>query len=501
MKSNLHPAHPALSSIQSPTLDEIFSYPERILQFGTGVLLRGLPDFIIDQANKQGLFKGRIVVVKSTSQGSSDAFTEQKGLYTVCVRGWEGTQAIEENHLVSSISRVLSAEREWETIIGLASQPELDILISNTTEIGIQLVQEDVRHRVPNSFPGRVLAYLFARYQAFSGDQSKGMIIIPTELISDNAKKLEHIVLELAHLNHFDSAFIDWLETANSFCNSLVDRIVPGRPQGTLAATIQEELPYHDALTIVAEPYTLWAIEGEESLEDRLSFCRANAGASLHPSIEKFKELKLRLLNGTHSITCGLAYLSGFKTVKEAMADPDFARIIRQVAIEEIAPAIPTDHVRLPEAILFAEQVLDRFRNPYLDHFWLSISLQYTQKLRMRILPVLERYVENRSEIPALMSLGFAAYLHLMRVDPTSTGQFQGQPYQIQDPMTSHFAEWYAQGPDVVSLALRSTALWGTDLTRIPGWEESVRESYDLIQHQLDTQGVITLSAFTFSQT
>lgn len=500
MKSILHPSHLALSTAQSPTLDEIFSYPERVLQFGTGVLLRGLPDFIIDQANKAGHFKGRIVVVKSTSQGTSDAFDLQHGLYTVCVRGWEGAQAIEENHVVSSISRVLSAEKEWEAILSLAAQPELAILISNTTEIGIQLTPEDVRNRVPSSFPGRVLAYLFARYQAFSGDPSKGMIIIPTELISDNAKKLEHILLELAHLNHFDSAFIDWLETANSFCNSLVDRIVPGRPQGTLGSTIAAELPYQDQLTIVAEPYALWAIEGDESLLDRLSFCRAGAGASLHPSIEKFKELKLRLLNGTHSITCGLAFLSGFQTVKEAMADPDFARLIQQVALEEIAPAIPSDQVTPVEAEQFAEQVLDRFRNPYLDHFWLSISLHYTQKLRMRLLPVLEYYVASRQEVPVLLSLGFAAYLHLMRVDSTATGIFQGQPYQIQDPMTAHFAEWYSQDADVVSAALRSTTLWGTDLTRIPGWEEAVREAYSWIQHQLDTQGIITLSAFTLPQ-
>ena len=492
MKTPLHASHPVITDLK---LTEILSYPERIIQFGTGVLLRGLPDFIVDQANKKGYFKGRIVVVKSTNQGSSDAFADQDGLYTVCVRGWEGGKTVEENHVISSISRVISADQDWETILSLASNPELDILISNTTEIGIQLVAEDVRSHVPSSFPGKVLAYLYARYQAFSGDPEKGMIIIPTELISDNAKKLEHIILELAHLNHFDSAFIDWLETSNTFCNSLVDRIVPGKPQGMMAAQIQNELPYHDDLSIIAEPYALWAIEGDDVLLDRLSFCRANAGASLHPSIEKFKELKLRLLNGTHSITCALAFLSGFKTVKEAMSDTDFSRLIYEVAFHEIAPAIPSNEVTLAEAHLFAQQVLDRFRNPYLDHFWLSISLQYTQKLRMRILPILEKYLETNGEVPPMVSLGFAAYLHLMRVDETATGQFQGQPYQIQDPMTTHFATWYKQEEPIVAVALRQISMWGIDLSKLPGWEESVMAAYEMIQNQLDTQGCLTLSA------
>jgi len=497
MKIPLHPSHPA---VIDQKIHEILKYPERIIQFGTGVLLRGLPDFIIDQANKSGHFKGRIVVVKSTNQGTSDAFSDQGGLYTVCIRGWEDGRAIEQNHVISSISRVLSADQSWDTILDLAANPDLDILISNTTEIGIQLVPEDVRSCVPSSFPGKVLAYLYARYQAFSGDVQKGMIIIPTELISDNAKKLEHIILELAHLNHLESAFIDWLETANTFCNSLVDRIVPGKPQGDMATQIQAELPYVDELTIIAEPYALWAIEGDESLLDRLSFCRAGAGASLHSSIEKFKELKLRLLNGTHSITCALAFLSGFKTVKQAMADPEFNQWIQEVALNEIAPAIPSSEVPLDEAHRFASQVLDRFRNPYLDHFWISIALQYTQKLKLRILPVLEKYLETRGEVPPLLSLGFAAYLHLMQVDETATGQFQGQPYQIQDPMTANFATWYSREEPIVAVALRQISMWGIDLSKWPAWEEAVFSAYEMIQHQLDTQGILSLSALRPTQ-
>src|SRR6187431_299562 len=96
--------------------DSIFELPEKVLQFGTGVLLRGLPDYFIDKANKQGVFNGRVVVVKSTDSDSS-AFDKQDGLYTVCVRGVENGKTVEENIINASISRVLGAKTEWKRIL------------------------------------------------------------------------------------------------------------------------------------------------------------------------------------------------------------------------------------------------------------------------------------------------------------------------------------------------------------------------------------------------
>src|SRR4030095_1653476 len=179
--------------------ERLFSLPERVLQFGTGVLLRGLPDYFIDKANRQGVFNGRIVVVKSTDSGDSSAFDKQDGLYTLCVRGLENGEKIEENIVNSSISRVLSAKDEWSEILQCAHNPNMQIIISNTTEVGIQLVQDDIHRLPPVSFPGKLLAFLLERYKAFDGSRQSGMVIVPTELILDNGKKLESIVLELAH--------------------------------------------------------------------------------------------------------------------------------------------------------------------------------------------------------------------------------------------------------------------------------------------------------------
>lgn len=252
---------------------KLFGLPEKVLQFGTGVLLRALPDYFIDKANKAGIFNGRVVVVKSTDSDSS-AFDRQDGLYTVCVRGVENEVVVEENIVNASVSRVLSANTEWKKILECAHNHEMKIVISNTTEVGIQLVQDDISSDPPVSFPGKLLAFLLERYKAFKGDPDSGLVIIPTELITDNGAKLESIVLELAHRNNLDYKFIEWLEEHNTFCNSLVDRIVPGKPGREELQKLESQLGYKDELLTMSEVFRLWAIEGGEKVNKRWSSAR-----------------------------------------------------------------------------------------------------------------------------------------------------------------------------------------------------------------------------------
>src|SRR5215216_6701341 len=271
-----------LKNISNPSVivpDELlFELPEKVLQFGTGVLLRGLPDYFIDKANRLRIFNGRIVVVKSTSTGDTADFDEQDGLYTLCVRGFQNGENVKENIINSSISRVLSAGEQWEEILKCAHNKNMQVIISNTTEVGIQLVVDDVRKHPPVSYPGKLLAFLYERFHAFNGNADSGMVIIPTELISDNGKKLESIVLELAHLNSLEDEFIEWLENHNCFCNSLVDRIVPGKPDAEMQSSIEKDLGYRDGLMIMSEVYRLWAIEGGEQVKNILSFAQADEG-------------------------------------------------------------------------------------------------------------------------------------------------------------------------------------------------------------------------------
>lgn len=442
--------------------------PEKLLQFGTGVLLRGLPDYFIDKANKAGLFNGRIVVVKSTA-GATDEFNEQDNVYTLCIRGIEDGQKIDKLMVNTAISRVLSARDEWHAILGLAHEPAMEIVLSNTTEVGIVLDARDYAiNEVPYSFPGRLLAFLHARYTHFAGDANRGMVIVPTELISDNGQQLKDILLQLIAHQGLGDDFKQWFLEANDFCNSLVDRIVPGKLPQQEQQAVENYLGYEDRLMIMAEPFRLWAIESTEPrVRERLSFHRADQGMVITDDISKFKELKLRLLNATHSLSCGIAACCGFDTVKEAMGDGSMRGFVEHLMLDEIGPAISGDMIGEKEASRFAAQVIDRFSNPYLEHKWHQIALNYTSKMVARVFPLISAYTSKYGQPPLHIALGLAAYLRYMQCTEDLPGKFLGQHskgfYEIQDEYAEIFCRYWQQYPKeelLVEKVFDDPSLW-----------------------------------------
>jgi len=458
--------------------EKIFTLPEKVLQFGTGVLLRGLPDYFIDKANKQGVFNGRVVIVKSTD-GSNDDFEQQDSLYTVCVRGLANGAEVKQDIINGSVSRVLTAKEDWAKILECAHNAEMKIVLSNTTEIGIQLVEENVLEGVPASFPGKLLAFLHERYQAFNGAENSGFVIVPTELITDNGDKLKSILLELAKLNNLDAAFTGWLQAHNTFCNSLVDRIVPGQPSGSDLSELEASLGYTDALLTMSEPFSLWAIEGDDKVKEALSFYRVDDSVKIEKDITLYKELKLRILNGTHTFNCGLAFLSGFNLTREAVGDAEYSVFTKQL-MKQISDAIPYE---IDEAVKveFAHNTFERFCNPFINHQWQSITVQYTSKMKMRNIPLLLRHYEVADTPPQYMATGFAAYLLYMKVVKKDGDKYFGERnnelYEIKDDAAAYFyGAWKNNNEDTIAQAvLQDTTLWGTDLTALPGFLDTVQ--------------------------
>lgn len=459
--------------------ENIFDLPEKVLQFGTGRLLRGLPDYFIDEANRKTNFNGRIVVVKSTSLGDESAFDNQDGLYTLCVRGFQNGKIVRKNIINSSISRVLNANQQWDEILKCAHNAEMQIIISNTTETGIQLVDENIHNDPPESFPGKLLSFLYERFRAFEGKAGTGMIIIPTELIPDNGKTLESIIIELAHLNALDEKFIEWLRNENIFCNSLVDRIVTGMPAEEERKEIESNLEYTDDLLIVSEPYCLWAIEGNQKVRDTLTFSKGVKGMVIEENIDKYRELKLRLLNGTHTLTCGIAFLSNCNTVVDAMNDNLLSGFISELMEKEISPAIPLE-ISEEEKSGFAHEVRERFRNPYIRHLWKNITLQYSSKMKIRCVPLLINYFEKEKKIPRLITLGFAAYLYYTRPvkqeGKSFYGELNGENYRIDDAAAGwYFEAWKEKSIEAfVKNVLENKTLWDIDLSEISSLENEV---------------------------
>ena len=465
-----------------------FDLPERVLQFGTGVLLRGLTDYFIDKANKKGIFRGRIVIVKSTGTGDTDSFAAQDNLYTQCIRGIQAGKKSEEYIINASVSRILSAKNDWEKILQYAASPDLAVVISNTTEVGIALGDDRIDDQPPASFPGKLLTVLYKRFKQYKGDPSKGLVIIPTELIPDNGRLLLSILLELSVRNKLEEGFSQWLTNCNDFCNSLVDRIVPGKLPADQQQEIQQKLGYQDDCMIMSETYRLWAIESSSGrVREVLSFQAVDEGVVIAPDIHIFRELKLRLLNGSHTFCCGLAWLAGFTVVREAMEDAAFSRFISRLMEREIIPSIIGPDLSPELAREFAAKVLDRYRNPYLDHPWLSITLQYTSKMKMRNVPLILEFHNRLGEVPRHMALGFAAHLLFMRCEAVSEGKYQGRSaarsYPVNDERAAYYAEvWSGSEPGKLPrVVLGNTGLWGTDLTQVPGFADKVTEELQLL--------------------
>lgn len=479
-----------------PELAYLFELPERVLQFGTGVFIRGLIDYFIDKANKEGNFNGRVVMVKSTDAGDINDFRDQDCLYTLLMKD----TGIEERVLCAGVSRVLDARDEWDSVLACAVDPGIRLIVSNTTEAGIVLVKTDLIPKAspPVSFPGKLLAVLWARWKALGGSADSGLVIVPTELIPDNATLLKGILNELARINGLDDSFIRWMNEKNDFCNSLVDRIVPGRLPAAQQRAVETELGYEDRAMIMAETFGLWAIEtNRPRTRAVLSFSRSHEGIRIVENIEKYRELKLRLLNASHNLSCALGYLAGFKTVREAMADAAFDEWMRGLILGEIAAAIvsetgsddggsttdearrvTTDEARritAEDAREFGSLVLERYRNPYIAFDWLSICVQDTSKLRIRAVPVILQYYNRFGFVGEHMSMGMAAYILFMR---------GGKEYVVEDDYAENLREKWRKysGLELVKSVLGDESLWGVDLALLNGFAESVAFAMETLE-------------------
>jgi len=397
-------------------IDKLF--PIRVLQFGEGGFLRGFADWMIHRMNAEGLFNGKVIIVQPIPSGTVDALNKQEGLYTLLRRGIEQGKQVEEIELITSVSHGINPYTDFQAFLDCASLPKLRFIISNTTEAGIVLDEEDKFDATPpRSFPGKLTRFLWERYQRMGGARDKGFIILPCELIDRNGDTLKKIVQTLAVEWTSDLDFLGWIEQANTFCNTLVDGIMTGYPKDEIES-LQEKLGYRDDLLDTGELYRLWVIEGPDSLRTEFPLDRVGINVVWTKDMTPYRTRKVRILNGIHTMTAPIALASGIETVREALLDPVFSLFIRKTLYEEIIPVLP-----LPRADLeaYAESVLERFANPFIRHQWASIALNSRAKFRARVLPTILEYQEKFSRQPKGLSFSFAALLAYYRgtVDPS----------------------------------------------------------------------------------
>jgi tagaturonate reductase len=464
----------AASGLELPP-DGVFQLPERAVQFGTGAFLRGFVEYFIDSANRQGRFLGRVVMIGSTGSGRDGVLREQDHLYTLAVLGMRNGEPFQQTRVIGSVSRALSAAREWDEVLACARNPELQLVFSNTTEVGIALDEADRGDDAPPaSFPGKLARFLYERARAFEYDPDCGVVVLPCELIEGNGDRLRSIVLTHAARWALDERFAGWIAEAVPFCNTLVDRIVPGAPEAGRRQEFEEKLGYRDELLTMAEVYRLFAIQGDRGLRRRLGFADADPGVVVVPDVGPFRERKVRILNGGHTLTAPVGLLVGLGTVGEAVADPTVGKYVRHVLFNELATSLDADG-----ASEFARETLDRWANPFLRHALFDITLHATMKMRVRVVPSILRFAEKTGRVPEGLAFGFAAHLLFLRGELQRQRAAAGMPVPLDENGGPLVTLWSGvEGAAAVGTLARTVcadeALWGTDLTAVPGFADSV---------------------------
>lgn len=382
--------------------------PERVIQFGEGNFLRAFVDWMFHQMNKEGLFNGRVVVVQPIAQGLVDKINEQDGLYTLLLRGLREGKATEEREVISSISRGINPYQEWKACLACAEDPKIEFAISNTTEAGIVFDHNDRLDKIPpTSFPGKLTAYLYHRFKHFNGDPSKGMVIVPCELIDRNGDSLKKVVLQLSAAWDLPADFQQWVDIHNVFLNTLVDRVVTGYPKDEIK-DILADLGYEDPLVDTGELFHLWVIEGPKELAERLPLTKAGLNVIWTDDMTPYRTRKVRILNGAHTASVPAAFLYGLETVGEMMDHEVMGKYVRQVIYDEIIPSIDLGKDMLTE---FAASVVERFQNPYIKHYLISILLNSSSKFKTRVLPSILEYQKLNHILPERLTFSLAALI------------------------------------------------------------------------------------------
>ncbi|WNJ16640.1 tagaturonate reductase [Pontibacter sp. G13] len=475
------------NQVQLP-LPEDADRPARILQFGTGVLLRGLVDYLVDAGNRSGDFDGRIVVVQSTGNSKAQQWQAQDGLFTIQMEGFRAGNSEKGAIIPGSVCRVLAARDEWDDLLAYARDPRMDIVVSNTTEIGLHFKAETIGDTCPDTYPAKLTALLYERFKHFEGAPDKGWLVLPTELIAGNGSLLKSVVFQHIKGQNWPEEFATWVTANVHFCDTLVDRIVPGKPGDEEHAELERQLGYTDPMMVKSELYALWAIEGKPEWADRLGFVKAGKGAVLTEDITPYRERKLRILNGSHTLSVAAGHLAGLETVREMMADDVMGPFVERVILDEIAVGLPVDPA---SAQAFGKEVIDRFRNPFLHHKLLDITLQYTSKMKARNVPNFQYFLDHAGTGAPLMAMGFAAFLHFARPVKEDLGKFygewNGQSYLLRDDQASYWWNLHQnfdvqdvdQRRDFLTTVLTDEERWGMNLLSLGNFGEMVTAAYE----------------------
>ncbi|PKA98551.1 tagaturonate reductase [Flavobacteriaceae bacterium MAR_2009_75] len=451
--------------------------PIKVIQFGEGNFLRAFVEYAFQKLNQEVGFDAGIAVVQPISKGMVSVLNSQEGLYTLFTKGIKDGNEVEEKELITNIVKGIDPYLSFDAYLKLAEEEKLEFIISNTTEAGIAFVESDtIDMAPPSSFPAKLTVLLHHRFKYFNGAKDKALTIIPCELINYNSDTLKQVVLDYIELWNLSEEFKNWVTSACSFHNTLVDRIVPGYPRDQIEE-YNKQLDYEDNLIVSAETFFLWVIEGDEELKKKLPFDKTDLDVKIVSDMQPFRTRKVRILNGAHTSMVPFSILYGNQTVKESVDESFTGPFIRTLVFDEI---IPTLDMEKEELEAFASAVFDRFRNPFVKHMLSSIALNSMSKFKVRVLPSLLEYIKRKNSLPLHLVYAFACLIRFYK------GTFNGKdlPVNDDDAIVANMKRiWESNSYNkVAEQVLQNEGYWDEDLTLVSGLQHAVSKALEYIE-------------------
>ena len=465
------------------------SLPIKVIQYGEGNFLRAFVDYIIDKLNKEANFNAGVAVIQPLAGGLVQMLNDQDGLYNLFMKGIKKGKEIQENVTISCIQKGIDPYKNYQEHLDLAKEEELQFLISNTTEAGIAFDKTDTLKGYPHkSFPAKVTALLYERFKHFNGASDKGLTIIPCELINNNADTLKEIILQYAEVWDLEPEFKTWLNESSSFHNTLVDRIVPGYPKDDIES-YQSQLELEDKLIVSAEVFLLWVIEGGNKLKSQIPFDKIDDNIIIVEDMQPYRTRKVRILNGAHTAMVPFSILFGNETVKETVDNEFTGDFIRKAVFEEINPTLS---LLSEELETFADEVFDRFRNPFIKHQLSSIALNSISKFKVRVLPSLLGFQKKYNRLPLRLTFAFACLIRFY------DGKWNGSSLPVNDSeevVTEMKKLWELNSyHELTERVLAKEEYWDMDLNQVPELKDTLVKALELIDSKGIQEGYIVFS-------
>lgn len=451
--------------------------PIKVIQFGEGNFLRAFVDWIFDNINEKNNFHGSIAMVQPIENGLSDLINKQEGLYHVFTNGLVDGNMQEDIRLVKSVATCINPFQNFQTYLQLAHIESVEFVVSNTTEAGIEFIEEDYNDQAPaKTYPGKLTQLLFERFKYFNADVKLGLTLLPCELINYNAVELKSCIVKYIKHWNLDPNFEDWIDSACSFHNTLVDRIVTGYPKDTIEE-YQQKVGFNDNLVVTAEHYHIWVIENHGNEKLRQLFAKTDLNVQLVKDMQPYRSRKVRVLNGAHTSMVPVGLLAGKETVRETVETPFTDKFVSQVIYNEIISILdfPEDEINA-----YAKEIIARFKNEAIVHPLASIALNSISKFKVRVLPTIIDYYSKHGKLPKNLVFAFAALLYFYK------GEVAGKkmPVNDADEIVEKFSKYWLNNDvkEMTHAILADTSLWGINLLELNSLNEKVIKNIEAIQ-------------------